>query len=116
MSSPLQPLALTPLFVNNLGSTPTQVMTGPGVLGAALLYNPNASVVYVQVWDVAAVGGVAEGTNPKFVLPIAATSGLQFVPPTGVNMGDGLVLAATTAPTGSTGPATALSGSFFVLQ
>lgn len=115
MGSPLLPAALAPTFVTNLGSTPTLIKQGSGVLGAVALYNPNASVTWIQGWNAASPSGIAEGTNPLFALPIAGTNTLLFQPPPGVAFGEGLVIAATTTPTGSTGPATALSGTLFTV-
>lgn len=77
----------------------------PGLVGSLLCYNPNASVEYVQVFDVSAAPTV--GTTPaRFFVPLpASTTTLVSL---GVDMFNGMVVAATTTPGGNTAPGTAL--------
>jgi hypothetical protein len=81
-----------------------------GVLDFVSCYNPNATVAFVQIFDI--VGAVTLGTStPKTVLAIGATSTGGA---TMMNLGfaNAIKSAATTTATGSTGPTTDLVCSF----
>jgi hypothetical protein len=95
-----------------LTNTKTSVKASAGTLGGYMFYNPNSSVEYIQVWDVAS-GSVTVGTTaPTYVIPIPATSGANVEFTNGINHGTAIVIAATTTATGSTAPGTALVGFF----
>jgi hypothetical protein len=75
-----------------------------------MFYNPNASVEYIQVWDVAS-GSITVGTTaPTYVIPIPATTGANVEFSVGIAHATAINIAATTTPTGSTAPGTALVG------
>lgn len=89
-----------------LTNTATSVKGGPGLTQALLCNNPNGSVVFVQIFDV--VGTVTVGTTPpKLSIPLPAST-TTLVGGLNVNMFNAIQVAATTAITGGTAPATAL--------
>jgi hypothetical protein len=93
-----------------LTNTKTQVKSGAGNFGGYMFYNPNASVEYIQVWDVAS-GSITVGTTaPTYVIPIPATTGANVEFSVGIAHATAINIAATTTPTGSTAPGTALVG------
>jgi hypothetical protein len=82
-----------------------------GTLYGLSAYNPNASVSYVQSFDVATAGAVTLGTTvPNESWPIPA-NGWYDVPinDLGLLRANGIQLAATTTATGSTAPGTGLT-------
>lgn len=79
--------------------------------GHLTIYNPNATVAYIQVFDAAATASVTVGTTVAVALIIVpATSAANVEVTNGVHMASGIVIAATTTATGSTGITTALDG------
>lgn len=94
-----------------LGSTVVAVKSSAaGELGGYIIYNPNSSAAYVQVFDVATAGGVTLGTTrPDMVIPIPATSGANLEFANGVSFANGIQIAAATTDSGSTGPSTGLT-------
>lgn len=79
--------------------------------GHLTIYNPNATVSYIQVFDAAATASVTVGTTVAVALIIIpATSAANVEVTNGVHMASGIVIAATTTATGSTGVTTALDG------
>ena len=95
-----------------LTNTKISVKASAGLFAGYMLYNPNSSVCYVQVFDVAN-GSVTLGTTaPTYVvsIPAAAAANIEFS--VGIAHTTAIVLASTTTPTGSTAPAVALTGFF----
>jgi hypothetical protein len=79
--------------------------------GHLTIYNPNAVVSYIQVFDAATTAAVTVGTTVAVALiVIPATSAANVEVTNGVHMASGIVIAATTTATGSTGITTALDG------
>ena len=79
-------------------------------LGGYIVYNPNASVAYIQVFDVATAGGVTLGTTrPDMVIPVPPTSGANLEFANGVSFANGIQIAATTTDSGSTALGTGLT-------
>jgi len=107
------PTSNTPVLKNGLTNTASAVVSSTAaVLNDYYVYNPNASVAYVQIYDVATAGGVTVGTTtPKWSIGIPATSGANI---TNLNLtfANGIQVAATTTATGSTAPGTALDCNF----
>jgi len=105
-------MQLTPLTsVAKLTAQTTTVLTvkaNGGVLHAVSIYNPNATVSYVQFFDLNTTVTLAT-TVPNFVLPIPAGAASNL---SNLNIGftNGLKLAATTTSTGNTAPSTGLDG------
>jgi hypothetical protein len=89
-------------------TTKKAVKASAGTFGGYYVYNPNASVAYIQVFDVAS-GSVTLGTTaPDLVFGIPASSAANLEITNGVNMGTAITLACTTTATGSTAPGTGL--------
>lgn len=91
----------------DLSTTVVTVKGSQGVLGGWVVYNPNATVAYVQIFDVS--GTVTLGTTrPHMFIPIPATSGANLEMTNGVQFANAIKIAATTTPSGSTAPGTAI--------
>lgn len=85
-----------------------------GVLGGWMVYNPNASVAYVQLFDVASATTVTLGTTvPDAFLVIPAASAANVLDALGIGFTNGIKLAVTTTATGSTAPGAGLDLSVF---
>jgi hypothetical protein len=92
-----------------LTATVTAVKLGASQLGMLDCYNPNATAAYVQIFD-APVASVTLGTTPPSQsIGIAATASRNFTLSPGEEFLNAISIAATTTPTGSTAPATALT-------
>ena len=96
-------------------TTTVQTVKGTaGLLGGYYCYNPNSSVAYLQIFDVASATTVTLGTTvPDLTLGIPATSGANVSLGNGVSMVLGIKLACTTTATGSTAPASGLDLNVF---
>lgn len=94
-------------------TTKAAVKGSAGQLGGYIIYNPNASVAYVQVFDAATTGAVTLGTTrPDMVIPIPASSGANLEIGKGAAFASGIVVAATTADSNATAPGTGLTCTF----
>lgn len=93
-----------PKLLNALSTTVTSIKSSNrGSLGEVYCYNPNASVAYIQLFDVATAAAVTLGTTvpiQSFGIPSALASG---VGPTavGISFQNGLQAAVTTTATGN---------------
>lgn len=107
------PTASTPILKNGLTNTASAVVSSTAAtLKSYYVYNPNSSVAYVQIFDVATAGGVTVGTTtPKWSIGIPATSGAN-IGTLNLTFASGIQIAATTTATGSTAPSTALDANF----
>tara|TARA_Y100001973_G_scaffold106690_1_gene186538 strand:- start:3820 stop:4200 length:381 start_codon:yes stop_codon:yes gene_type:complete len=57
----------------------------------------NATVFYLQLWDVNSAGSVACGTNePDYVIPCPASAKINYVIPQDITFSAGIVMAGTT--------------------
>ncbi len=103
----------TPKNNSNTPLTATVVSvksSAAGELGGYIVYNPNSSVAYIQVFDVATAAGVTPGTTrPDMVIPVPQTSGANLEFANGVSFANGIQIAATTTDSGSTAPGTGLT-------
>lgn len=92
----------------NVATPPT---TAPSaILGTLYCYNPNSSVAYIQIYDVASAAGVTVGTTvPTLSFGIPATSA-NGLPPAmiGIPFFNGIQAAATTTAKGGSAPSTAM--------
>lgn len=95
-----------------LTNTKVAVKASAGLFGGYMIFNPNSSVIYVQVFDVASASVTLGTTTPTYVIPIPATAGANLEIRNGVTHSTAITLAATTTATGSTAPSTALTGFF----
>lgn len=104
---------VTPVLVDALSTTVKGVLASTaGKLMSYYCYNPNATVAYVQIFDIATTGGVTLGTTvPKWSIAIPATSAANL---SGLNIAfaAGIQVAATTTAKGLTAPGTALDCNF----
>lgn len=106
----------TPKNNSNTALTTTVVAvksSAAGTFGGYYVSNPNTSTACLQVFDVATAGAVTLGTTrPDMVFCIPAATGnpgaanLEIT--NGVNMANGIQIAATTTASGLTAPSTGL--------
>lgn len=100
-----------PVLLNALSTSVTAVKTSSaGRLGAIYCYNANASVAYLQIFDVATAAGVTLGsTVPKLSLgvPTAQSSGLGPAV-LGITFQNGIQVAVTTTATGNSATASGM--------
>lgn len=89
-------------------TTKKAVKASAGTFGGYYAYNPNASVAYIQVFDVASASVTLGTTAPDLVFGIPPSSAANLEITNGVNMTTAITLACTTTATGSTAPATGL--------
>lgn len=101
------------------GSTPLSnaaqaIKASAGQLYGWYIFNPNATPVYIPIYNVAA-GSVTVGTtNSAMVLGIPPTSAANILSAVGIEFTNaGFSAAATTTPDGNTAPATSLVVQFF---
>lgn len=91
-----------------LSSTAISVKASAGNWYGGEIFNPAAAVTYLQIWNVL-VGSVTVGTTPPTrVVGIPAGASLPLSKVVPWSFSTAFVIAATTTPTGSTAPATAL--------
>ncbi len=87
-----------------LSSTKTQVKASAGTVGGYIINNPNASTVWVQVFDVASGSITVGSTSPTWTIPVPAGSTANLEMTCGVNHATAINIAATTTATGSGAP------------
>jgi hypothetical protein len=117
--SPSNPLPVTPGAATTGGwtlheddaltNTAVAIKASGGQLGKLYCYNPNASVVYIQTYNVAA-GSVTVGTTAhaqSYGIPATNAAGFSISP--GDQYSTAISYAATTTPSGSGQPGTALT-------
>lgn len=96
-----------------LSNTNAQVKSGAGTLGGWYIYNPNASIAYVQIYDTA-TGSITVGTTPAVLsIGIPATSAANLELTLGIAFATAICVAATTAAGNATAPGTALDCNFW---
>lgn len=111
--------ALSPKFLLNVTNSPVSLRASSNVaIGAFNIVNPNAAISYVQLFDALAANAVTLGTTlPTAWLAVAANGVLSdSFPGNGVEFPNGIVIAATTTPTGNTAPSSALNVQFFTRE
>lgn len=84
-------------------------------LGYYNLTNPNTTLAYVQFFDAAATSAVTPGTTlPTFFIGIPAFGGaIDTSPLIDFQFNKGIVVCATTTPTGNTAPSSAIPVQIF---
>jgi hypothetical protein len=93
-----------------LTNTVVAAKASAGQVGGHMFYNPNSSVSYIQVFNVAS-GSVTLGTTaPTLVIPLPAGAAANVEWANGIAFGAAISFAATTTATGNTAPTTALTG------
>lgn len=105
----------TPSVQNALTTTVKAIKSSAaGNLKGYYIFNPNSSVSYVQIFDVATAGAVTLGTTvAKLSLGIPALGAANLDSAPGIAFANGIQVAATTTATGSVAPATALDANFW---
>lgn len=101
-----------PAFGNVALSSTAALLIGNTSPGAPIhtsyynIGNPNATLVFIQFFDVAAAASVTVGTTaPAFWIAVPAFGGaVDTSPLIGYTFKNGVVVAATTTPTGSGTP------------
>lgn len=102
----------TPSFNAAVTTTVKTVKGSQGTLGGWFLWNPNASVAYVQIFDIS--GSVTLGTSvPVLSLGIPPTSGANVENANGIQFANAIKFACTTTATGLTAPSTGLDCNFW---
>lgn len=103
----------TPFSFLAMNNTVTLIKTGPGQVGGYDFLNPNANNTYIQVFDVAAANNVTLGnTTPTYVIARGANMAWNHELVNGIQHNNGIVVAATTQPSGNLSPANNLTGFF----
>lgn len=95
-----------------LTNTKVAVKASAGTFGGYMLYNPNTTIQYIQVFDVASGSVTLGSTTPTYVIPIPGGAAANLEIGNGINHATAITLAATTTPTGSTAPGSNLVGFF----
>jgi len=96
---------------NALTTTLVVLQAFKGQLTGLVAVNPNAGTVYLQFFDAAVTTGITLGTTaPYYSLALAA--GYNNLDSLMFNHFHGIVVAATTTPTGSTAPGSNVLATF----
>jgi hypothetical protein len=95
-------------FASALLATASQVKAASGAVFGYHLYNPNSTIVYVQVFDAPSASVTVGTTAPKFVLALPPKAVLDTQPAHAIGMSSGITVACTTTALGSTAPSTGL--------
>lgn len=96
-----------------LSNTKQAVNASAGNLYGYHIYNPNTSVIYVQLFNLASASVTVGTTAPTAVLAIPPLGWADAEPATPIAFGTALTIAATTTSTGSVAPTTALLANFW---
>lgn len=89
------------------------IKASAGTLGGWYIYNPNAAVAYVAIYNVAS-GSVTVGTtNPQMVLGIPAGSAANIEFGNGINFSTAISVAAATTTGGNSANASAVEANFY---
>lgn len=94
----------------SLSNTAVAVKSTSGCVYGYHFANSNASLEYVQIFNLASGSVVLGTTTPTWTIGIPANSAVTIEMPTPIAHTSAISIAATTTPTGATAPATALSG------
>jgi hypothetical protein len=96
-------------------NTKVTVKGSAGLFAGYMIYNPNSSVCFVQVFDVANASITLGTTTPTYVIPVPAAAAANIEFSVGIAHTTAIVVAATTTANGSTAPAVGLA-SFFLYK
>jgi hypothetical protein len=93
-----------------LNTTALSVKTAAGELGGYIVYNPNTSAAFIQVFDLATSTSISIGTTrPDLNIPVPAGAGANIEITNGVAFANGIAMFAATTEAGLTGLATGLT-------
>lgn len=101
----------TNVLESALSTTVSSVKASAGEFGGYFCYNPNTTVEYIQVFNASSV--TLGTTTPLMSLGIPPSSAANLNIRNGINFSTAIQVAATTTPTGSTAPTTALNCNFW---
>lgn len=88
----------------SIGATKTQLKGSAGQVFGWYIYNPNASVVYVQVFDVLSASVTLGTTAPTYSIGIPPSSGANVFSDIGILHAAAITIAITTTRAGLTAP------------
>lgn len=94
-----------------LSTTVQTVKSSAGMVYGWVIYNPNTSVAYVQVFNTTSV--TLGTTTPLYSIPVPASGVASEFNPVGITHDTAIAIAATTTMKGNTAPATGLDVNFF---
>lgn len=96
---------------SGLSTTVQTVKSSAGLVYGWVIYNPNTSVAYVQVFNTTSV--TLGTTAPLYSIPVPASQQVSAFNPVGITHSTAIAIAATTTMSGSTAPTTGLDVNFF---
>lgn len=103
----------TPSIKAALSNTNSQVKSGAGVLGGWHIYNPDAAVAYVQIFDTA-TGSITVGTTvPKLSIGVPPEDSIDMDSEHGIIFNTAICVAATSDALGASAPGTPLDCNFW---
>jgi hypothetical protein len=91
------------IATGSIAATKTDVKTSAGQVYGWYIYNPNASVAYVQFFNATAANVTLGSTGPVYSIGIPATSAANVEFGNGIAHGTAISIAVTTTRAGSTG-------------
>lgn len=97
----------------SITNTAAAVKNNPGQVYGYAFYNPNASVCYVQFFNVAAAGVTVGTTVPIYSIGIPANGGANVAFPNGVQHDTAIAVSATTTRANATACASNLDANIF---
>ncbi len=98
----------TPLRLSALTNSAVAIKGSTGQIGMLQCYNPNASQVYIQIYNIVSTSVTVGTSTPTLSIAIAPTSTGGFVMAfPGVQFATAISAAATTTATGGSAPSTA---------
>lgn len=100
----------TPSSQTALTNTVVAIKTSAGQIGGLDVYNPNASAVYLQFFNLTTANVTLGTTTPTFVKGLPGTAAANINWGAGIAFNTAISWAATTTPTGNTAPGSALTG------
>jgi hypothetical protein len=102
-----------PSLQNGLSITVKVVKASAGNLDGYYIYNPNASVAYVQIFNASSAGSVTLGTTVPVLSLGIPSLGAANISTLGIAFSTGIAVASTTTATGSTANGTAVDANFW---
>jgi hypothetical protein len=100
-------------LAGSIGATKTAIKASAGQIYGWYFYNANASVAYVQIFNLG-TGSVTLGTTaPDLAFGIPASSGANVEISNGIAFSTAITIAVTTTRTGSTGPGSTVDYNIF---
>lgn len=94
-----------------LTNTAVSVKGSAGQFGGYMFFNPNAAAAYIQVYN--ATSATPGTTTPTYVIALPGNAAANIEMANGIAHSTGIMVTATTTPTGGTAPTSSLVG--FVL-